>query len=441
MLKSGMVIGRDLQYDETMGGSVVQDNKTSVNFIDLFAGAGGLSEGFLAVGFKPIAHVEMNPEACLTLQTRVCYYYLLKTGKLEIYRQYLRGEIDRVELYTHVPQEELDSVIKQRMSNESMPELFGRINTLMKKHSIMSVDLIVGGPPCQAYSLVGRAVKTDSMQDDPRNFLYQLYCKVLKKYQPEMFVFENVPGLLTANGGKYFANMKNEFKRFGYEIHCSVLNAFNFGVMQNRLRVILIGWKKGTNHSKPVFVNSHSRFTVNDILSDLPVMQAGEINNNYRTDYFSQYLYESGIRMKEDILTWNTARPHNESDREIYRLVINAWNKNKTRLKYPDLPEKLKTRKNTSAFLDRFKVVASDLPASHTILAHISKDGHSFIHPDISQARSITPREAARLQSFPDNYYFEGSRTAVFTQIGNAVPPLMAKGVAKGILHELERES
>jgi DNA (cytosine-5)-methyltransferase 1 len=254
-----------------------------------------------------------------------------------------------------------------------------------------------------------------------------------------MFVFENVPGLLTANEGKYFANMKREFRRFGYEIHYKVLNAFNFGVLQNRLRIILIGWRKGTNHQYPEFNSVRSTYTVNDILGDLPVIQAGETNNTYRTNEYSNYLIEAGIRMPDDILTWNIARPHIERDRQIYRLVIDAWNRSMTRLKYNDLPDELKTHKNTWAFLDRFKVVASDMPASHTVMAHISKDGHYFIHPDISQARSITVREAARLQSFPDNYFFESSRTAAFTQTGNAVPPLMAKGLARGILGELER--
>ena len=418
----------------------MQGNKTRYSFIDLFAGAGGLSEGFLSTGFKPIAHVEMNAEACLTLQTRACYYHLLKTDRLDRYRQYLLGEISRENLYSYVPQNELNAVINQKMSKESMPELFERIDGLMARRKIKSVDLIVGGPPCQAYSLVGRAVKSDSMQDDPRNFLYQLYCRVLIKYQPEMFVFENVPGLLTANGGKYFFNMKKEFRRFGYEIHHSILNAFNFGVLQNRMRVILIGWRKGTNHKYPEFKSVNSPYTVSDIFMDLPVLQAGEINNIYRTDVYSEHLQNAGIREPNDILTWNVARPHNERDRQIYRLVIDAWNASKTRLKYTDLPNELRTHKNIYAFLDRFKVVASDVPACHTVMAHISKDGHYFIHPDISQARSITVREAARLQSFPDNYFFESSRTAAFMQIGNAVPPLMAKGLANGILNELERQ-
>lgn len=416
-------------------------NSSSFNFIDLFAGAGGLSEGFLSSGFRPIAHVEMNSEACLTLKTRACYYYLRKQGDMDSYRQYLRGDISRETLYSLVPQTELDTVINQTMSKETMSDLFIRIDKLMDVQKIESVDLIVGGPPCQAYSLVGRSVKSNGMQDDPRNFLYQLYCRVLKKYQPKMFVFENVPGLLTASGGKYFTNMQKEFKRFGYEIHYNVLNASDFGVLQNRRRVILIGWRKGTKHNYPEFKSESFQYTVNDVLSDLPILQAGETSNSYRTYEFSQYLIETGIREPMDILTWNVARPHIERDREIYRLVISAWNNDKTRLKYPDLPSELKTHKNTSAFLDRFKVVASDLPASHTVMAHISKDGHYFIHPDINQARSITVREAARLQSFPDNFFFESSRTAAFTQIGNAVPPLMAKGLAKGILNELERQA
>ena len=418
----------------------MESNIEQYNFIDLFAGAGGLSEGFMSCGFSPVAHVEMNPEACLTLKTRACYYYLIRHGRQDIYYKYLKGKVSREDLYACVPDNVLETVINHKMSKESMPELFKTIDSLIEKQGIDKVNLIVGGPPCQAYSLVGRAVKSDNMENDPRNYLYQLYCRVLKKYKPEMFVFENVPGLLTACGGKYFVNMKKEFKRFGYDLHDKILNASDFGVLQNRNRVILIGWKKGSTHRYPVFENVTGTYKVKDIFNDLPFLQAGETNNRYKPGMINKYLRTSGIRSDGDVLTWHVARPHIERDKEIYRRVIQTWNRDGIRLRYTDLPDELRTHKNTTAFLDRFKMVASDLSASHTVMAHLSKDGHYFIHPDVNQARSITVREAARLQSFPDNYFFEGSRTSAFTQIGNAVPPVMAKGIAAGILRELERK-
>ena len=168
----------------------------------------------------------------------------------------------------------------------------------------------------------------------------------------------------------------------------------------------------------------------------MPKIQTNHSDNQYRDKEFSEYLKETGIRTEDDILTWHIARNHIDRDRNIYRMAINAWNNNHGRLRYSDLPDCLSTHKNKSGFLDRFKVVAADLPTSHTMLAHISKDGHYFIHPDIEQARSISVREAARIQSFPDSYFFEGSRTAAFTQIGNAVPPLMAKGIAEALINE-----
>lgn len=410
-----------------------------MNYIDLFAGAGGLSEGFTSIGFNPIAHVEMNYEACQTLKTRAVYYYLKKNNKLDVYKKYLCKEITRDELYETVPVSVLNSVIHQTMSKENMPALFELIDDLIEKQKIDQIDLIVGGPPCQAYSLVGRAVKSNNMVGDPRNYLYQLYIEVLKKYTPTMFVFENVPGLLTANGGQYFEDMKKAFKAAGYTIDHAVLNAKSFDVLQDRRRVILIGWKKDLHYKYPSFVEKTPAYKVADLLSDLPKIQSGESNNSYATKKFSAYLETTGIRKKDDILTWHVARPHISRDRKIYKEVITAWVKDKKRIKYTDLPEELCTHRNRTAFLDRFKVVASDLPTCHTMMAHISKDGHYFIHPDIDQARSITVREAARIQSFPDDFYFEGSRTAAFTQVGNAVPPLMARGIAEKIKEMLEK--
>lgn len=412
-----------------------------ISYIDLFAGAGGLSEGFAAIGCHPIAHVEMNSDACNTLRTRACYYYLKQKGDMFLYRKYLSGLITRDELYDAIPEHVRNSVINQAMSIQTMDSLYDKIDLLIEEQKVNNVDIIVGGPPCQAYSLVGRAVKSDCMINDPRNYLYKIYIKVLKKYQPKMFVFENVPGLLTANKGKYFMEMRDAFLSAGYEIEHHVLNSKDFGVLQNRLRVILIGWKKKSGKFYPQFTKQDTNYTVADILYDLPSLQPGEKCNNYKSKSFSKYLSETGIRKTDDILTWHCARPNIERDRKIYREVINAWNKEKKRIKYTELPEELCTHKNKTAFLDRFKVVAADLPASHTMMAHISKDGHYFIHPDINQARSISVREAARIQSFPDDFFFEGSRTAAYTQIGNAVPPLMAKGIAIELKKQLEEDN
>jgi len=407
-----------------------------LTYIDIFAGAGGLSEGFIKNGYLPVAHVEMKKEACLTLKTRTCYYYLKERGRVKDYNRYLKNEISRGELYAMVPEVLLNTVINETMDKSGMPALYERIDGLMRKQNIDSIDVLVGGPPCQAYSLVGRARSENNMEGDPRNYLYELYADMLEKYHPRMFVFENVPGLLTAKGGKYFDDMRERFQKAGYELDYDILNSNEYSVLQNRRRVILIGKKIGEKYYYPRLKKIKHGYSVADLLKDLPSIHPGEKKNVYATNP-TEYLEEAGIRVKDDILTWHEARPNLERDRKIYCCVIEAWTEKKTRLKYTDLPEDLCTHKNRKSFLDRFKVVASELEYSQTMLAHISKDGHYFIHPDISQARSISVREAARVQSFPDNYYFEGGRTAAFLQIGNAVPPLMAGAIAIALKEQL----
>ncbi|MGN0386924.1 MAG: DNA cytosine methyltransferase [Lachnospiraceae bacterium] len=409
-------------------------NKSKITYLDLFAGAGGLSEGFALAGYQPIAHVEMDSDACNTLKTRECYYYLQSLGCEGKYTEYLKKNISREQLYSMVPEGILDSVICETMSDESMPSIFERIDRAMSFKNVDTIDLILGGPPCQAYSMAGRSRK--NMDGDPRNTLYKLYFQALEKYKPTMFVFENVPGLLTAGGGSYLSEILSGFRERGYELESHVLNAADYGVLQNRRRIILIGWKKDSAHYYPQLKAVDKKYRVAELFDDLPELFPGEKKKEYASSKINDYLAATGIRKSSDVLTWHVARTNLERDRDIYRLAIQAWNESHKRLIYTDIPDSLATHNNKSSFLDRFKVVAPDLPAAHTMVAHISKDGHYYIHPSISQARSISVREAARIQSFPDNFFFEGSRTAAFRQIGNAVPPQLAKTIAIALLEQ-----
>lgn len=414
-----------------------------LNFIDLFAGAGGLSEGFIQAGFNPIAHVEMNEFAARTLETRSAYYHLKQVGKLNLYYDYLRGKIDRDALMKEVPKHVVQTVLCKTMSDETLPGIMKTIDGIMKLRKIEKVDVIIGGPPCQAYSLVGRAQSKHMevpMSEDPRNRLYILYGRMLKKYKPRMFVFENVMGIESANGGSTWKNLKKYLRRVGYEIECKEQNAADFGVLQNRRRMIIIGWLKNSGLSYPEFARVEVSAVVNDLFADLPALTPGKGAASYGRRKPSQYVTERGIRIADDVLTHHQARPNKDRDIEIYETAIRLWNDGHKRLNYSELPERLITHKNTTSFTDRFKVVEGDEPCCHTVLAHLSKDGHYFIHPDIEQHRSITVREAARIQSFPDSYYFEGPRTSQFVQIGNAVPPMMAKGIAEKIAEELRQE-
>lgn len=395
-----------------------------------------MSEGFLRAGYRPVAHVESDKAACLTLRTRLAYYFLKEQNQISYYQDYLKGLITREELYKAIPDKLLSSVINKSLGLDNRA-IFKQIKTLLNDNE---VDLIIGGPPCQSYSLVGRARDKNRMEGDKRNYLYREYYKYLKKFKPKIFLFENVPGILSANDGQYFDKMCNLFREEGYEIKAFKLNAKDFGVLQNRVRILIIGYKKKLGLKIPDFekYRVNSEHSVNEIFSDLPKLKAGD-GSNKMIEYIGgakSWLQFANIRERDSILTQHVARPHTNQDKEIYRIAVEKWNHKKERLDYNDLPENLKTHANRHSFFDRFKVVAGDKNYSHTVVAHIAKDGHYYIHPDIVQNRSISVREAARLQSFPDSFYFEGikesnPRTAAFKQIGNAVPPLMAYFIAE----------
>ena len=262
-----------------------EEKTKNYTFIDLFAGAGGLSEGFIQAGFQPLAHVEMNEYAAKTLETRSAYYYFKGKSQLGVYYDYLRGLISREKMFEKVPVEHLAAVICETMSDKTLPSLFERIDKILHDKGISKVDVVIGGPPCQAYSLVGRAQSSHMerpMEDDPRNELYKLYARFLKKYQPKMFVFENVMGIASANGGKTWKNVRAQLRRVGYEIDFKEQISYDFGVLQNRHRMIIVGWLKDSELSYPEFKKVKTKAIVNDLLRDLPCIQPGESGKEYQ---------------------------------------------------------------------------------------------------------------------------------------------------------------
>jgi DNA (cytosine-5)-methyltransferase 1 len=261
-------------------------------------------------------------------------------------------------------------------------------------------------------------------------------------------VFENVPGLLSAtdeDGESYLDLMLDLFRQFKYETEPKTLLASDYGVPQNRKRVFLVGKRNSTIDIYPEPDKCASSILVEDIFADLPALKSGEgnINSCNLNSEYHPWLHDVGIRNNTLPVTFHQARPNNEQDLEIYKIAVMLWEEQKIPLKYNQLRDELKTHKNKESFLNRFKVVEGDSPYSHTVVAHIAMDGHYYIHPDIEQNRSLTPREAARLQTFPDDYYFESynggpRRTPAYRQIGNAVPVLLAQKIAEKLKENWE---
>lgn len=413
-------------------------------FLDLFAGAGGLSEGFIQAGFRPLAHIEKDKAACNTLKTRMAYHWLKDNDKLEIYQDYIYDNIPRNKFYKNIPQKIINSVINKEINKRNIKEIFKKIDAVRDSNK---PDIIIGGPPCQAYSIAGRSRDKNNMIGDKRNYLYNYYADFLKKYEPKLFIFENVLGLLSAkdkNGNKYLKSMINKFQNIltgdnSYKVEFRVLNSHNLGIPQSRKRILIIGRKGGGTNFYPDLDEKECSVKINELFKDLPKLNAGEGKilpiNRIKTNIILDSL---GISSNKIPITFHSSRPNNNRDLQIYEIAVKKWYENKERLKYDDLPEYLKTHNNRKSFVDRYKVVAGNRTFSHTIVSHISKDGHYYIHPDISQNRSLTPREAARIQTFPDSYYFESQiskpgRTHAYKQIGNAVPVLMAKKIAEKV--------
>ena len=399
--------------------------KKKYTFIDLFAGCGGLSEGFYRQGFEALAHVEINHWACETLRARMNYY-----GYKNVDEEVIEHDITSDDIINR-----LDDAIKGR-----------------------SVDIIIGGPPCQAYSTAGRVRDGKKMATDARNYLFESYVKILEYYKPKFFVFENVTGLLNAqvNGAPIFPKvlkaLGNEYKVLG-DPELLVHNTADYGVPQLRKRVIIMGVRKdieGKNatdlynsvtktHWNPESPenerNGRKHFVdVRQAIGDLPPVEPGQDASTDKFDYlcdneFLRRIGKPGIHPLMD----HVARRNNDLDRERFHVMIhNHWSFGQLRREMPQYEHE-----HARVFDNSYVVQWWDLP-SKTILAHIHKDGFQYIHPDEAQKRTFTVRDAARIQSFPDDFEFKGSRGEKYKQIGNAVPPLFAEALAKSIKKNLE---
>lgn len=360
--------------------------------VDVFCGCGGLSEGFKQAGFEPILGVDINEHAIAT--------YNRHNKK--------RGIV-----------EDIKKINKER---------------IFKITKRKQIDVLAGGPPCQAFSNVASAkwksLGKPNTLNHPINMLYKEFLRLVLDIKPKFFVMENVERMLSVEEGQVTKNIEKALKG-KYKVSFYRRDVAEFGVPQHRKRAIVIGNRLGKDNPElkgfcsDKDKNKKPLITLKEAISDLPKIRPGEGEKETEYPEFKR-VSEYARKMKKDSkkIHGHIARNHNERDMKIFKML-------KPGMWVSDLPSKYNPYRK-DIFLDKYKKQPWDKPSS-TILAHLSKDGLMFIHPDEEQNRSLTPREAARLQSFSDNFVFEGPRTSQYVQIGNAVPPLFAKAVAKEI--------
>lgn len=391
-----------------------------LNYIDLFAGCGGLSDGFETSNkYNILAAVEWEKKPLKTLEERLIKHYNIKNAD----KVCLNFDIQRTE----------------ELFNGWNDEKYGNNRGLAKIINNKKVDFIIGGPPCQAYSVAGRIRDENGMSFDYRNYLFESYIKVVSKIKPSIIVFENVPGLLSAkpNGINIVEKIREEFNRNGYEIleklNGAIIDVSDYGVPQYRKRIIIVGLRKelfsGRNIQnilndfyKNILPKYKSKkMTVRDAISDLPKLYP-EINGN-NVHYTSQ----------DNNFIDHISRQHSIRDITIFQKL--AMDKEQKLNQYngtESIKQLYYEATGKWSNIHKYHVIDWDEPST-TIVAHLHKDGLRHIHPDPKQARSITVREAARLQSFDDSFEFFGSRSDAYKMIGNAVPPKFAKCLANGL--------
>lgn len=407
--------------------------KKKYNTIDLFAGCGGLMDGFMQEGnYETLACVEWEKYPCQTIERRLEEKWKHKNAKEEV----IRFDIQRTE----------------ELINGFDDKEFGSHKGLAQLIGYKKVDIIIGGPPCQAYSLAGRIRDPHGMRNDYRNYLFESYIRILEFFKPSFFIFENVLGMLSAspNGTPIVDKIRESFDNAGYciidDFRNAVFDVADFGIPQHRRRVIIIGVNKEHFLQKkelckkiinefyfdimPHFRETSKQRTVRDAIGDLPIIiPSKEIIKKNGHKYSHTPIDGSGVMN-------HIPRFHSERDQQIFKMLGEDLESGRNEYVSIEALKQLYTRMTgKQSNIHKYYVLRWD-EQSNTIPAHLYKDGMRHIHPDPQQARSITVREAARLQTFTDDFEFLGPTMAQYKMIGNAVPSAFAKIIAKAI-HQL----
>lgn len=493
----------------------------AIPVVDIFAGPGGLSEGFSSLGrrrgcepiFEVALSIEKDPVAARTLWLRAVYRHLARARVPTAYYRYIRGEIDRETFLANPSVRDAAAVADEEARCATLGETPDvTIDSWIQQaiHGREDEWVLLGGPPCQAYSLVGRSrrakVERDLFEQDHRHVLYREYLRIIRRFRPPIFVMENVKGILSARlaGQRIFDQIRRDLsgpnEGLQYEIRSFVranpqeltpsdfvIRCEDHGVPQARHRVILLGVRRDLADRPHLPLRRATRATVQDVLKDLPPLRSGISRGGDSLEGWLRGLagtprlvakwpnlmrdpvletmrhaiaqahthrltggpfvpWHPEAPARTDLERWlrdprlgglpnHEARRHMVADLQRYLFAASfarAVGGSPKLRDYPDalLPDHGNVTADQVPFEDRFRVQVAERPAS-TVVSHLAKDGHYFIHPDPSQARSLTVREAARLQTFPDNYFFEGNRTEQYTQVGNAVPPYLALQLAE----------
>ncbi len=404
-----------------------------INTIDLFAGCGGLLDGFEQTGkYQTLACVEWEKAPCLNLAKRLKDKWRYENAEEIV----LRFDIQRTDELFHGWND------PEYGSSDGLDNLV---------HKCGNVDMIIGGPPCQAYSIAGRIRDENGMRNDYRNYLFESYIKVVKQYKPKAFVFENVPGLLSARPGGFpiIDVIQKTFDEAGYvvlsNLKKAVLDFSEYGIPQNRSRIIILGLSKEIYGNQatallekfydvilPAF-KCNKKKTVRDAIGDLPALYPLMYETKIEGRKYSHSFTAEGFYN-------HLPRWHSKRDIEIFReLAYDIESGIKKYISTDALKDLYEEKTGHKSNVHKYYVLRWD-ETSNLIPAHLYKDGLRHIHPSSAQARSITVREAARLQTFPDDYEFVGSQMEQYKMIGNAVPPAMSKIIAEAVWKLLFKE-